>query len=276
MVILDGKKLSKKILKNVAKEVKKKHLSLKLAVVLVGDNLVSMSYTNKKQQACRAVGIDFQLFHFFSNIDNSELKKEIKKIVDDKNISGIIVQLPLPLKFNTSEILNLIPPEKDIDVLSDISFEKFSKNTLPILPPVVGAIKHLLGEYKISIKNKKIALIGKGRLVGKPLSVWLTNSKINFFIIDKNTDDISKFTKESDIVISGAGCAGLIREYMIKPGAVLIDVGTSSEEGKAKGDIDPLSYKKSSYIAPVPGGVGPVTVAILIENILKLKSLSPF
>lgn len=270
MVILDGDRLSKKILNNIAKEIKEKHLLLRLAVVLVGDNLVSKSYTNKKQQACRTVGIDFKLFSFSSDIDNSEFKKEIFKIINDKSISGVVIQLPLPSNFDTSEILNSIPLEKDIDVLSDVSFEKFSKNKLPILPPVVGAIKHLLEEYKISIKDKKIVLIGKGRLVGKPLSVWLANNKISFFLADKKTDNIVNICKESDVIISGTGCMGLIKENMVKDGAILIDVGTSSEAGKIKGDIDPLSYKKASYISPVPGGVGPITVAVLIENLLKL------
>lgn len=271
MIILDGNKLSKKILEDIAKEIKKRHLLLRLAVVLVGDNSVSRSYTTKKQQACEAVGIDFKLFNFPSDIDDSEFKKEIKKIVDDKSISGVVIQLPLPPKFDTSEILNFIPADKDIDVLSSANFEKFSKNELPILPPVVGAIKRLFEEYKISIKNKKITLIGRGRLVGRPLSVWLENNKIKFFLADKKTEDISKFTKESDIIISGAGCGGLIKEDMVKRGAVLVDVGTSSEEGKVKGDIDPSSYQKSSYVAPVPGGVGPMTVAILVENLLKLN-----
>jgi len=271
MIILDGNKLSEKILKNIKDVIKAKHLTLKLAVILVGDNVASKSYTSKKQQACQSVGIDFQLFNFPSTIDNDELKKEIKKIIDDESTSGVIVQLPLPSQFNTTEILNLIPLEKDVDLLSDISFEKFSKNELPILPPVVGAIKRLLEEYKIPMNNKKIALIGKGRLVGRPLAVWLKNNNIHFFNIDKNTENISVLTKESDIIISGTGSGGLIKEGMVKAGAVLVDVGTSSEEGKVKGDIDPLCYEKASYVAPVPGGIGPITIVMLIENILTLK-----
>lgn len=274
MVILDGNKLSKEILENIAEEIRAKNFQLKLAIILVGNNLVSDSYINKKQEACAAVGIDFELFKFSSKIDEGDLKKEVKKIVKDKNVSGIVIQLPLPQKFNTSAILDLISPEKDADVLSSVSFDKFSKNNLPILPPVVGAVKYLLEQYKIPIADKKIVLIGKGKLVGKPLSVWLKNNKMKFSLLDKGINNISDFTEKADIIISGAGCPGLIKENILKDGVVLIDVGTTSEEGRIKGDVDQAAYQKASYVAPVPGGVGPVTIACLIDNLLKLHSLT--
>lgn len=271
MVILNGNKLSKKLLKNISEEIKQKQLKLKLAVILVENSLVSKSYINKKQQVCKMVGINFQLFNFPSDIDKNELKKEIKKIGEDKNISGMVVQLPLPKNLNSQEILNLIPEEKDIDILSESNFEKFSKNELLVLPPVVGAVKNLLEEYKISIQDKRIVLIGKGRLVGKPLSVWLQNHKADFSVVDKAVKDISPFTKNADIIISGAGSANLIKADMVKKGAVLIDAGTSSEESMIKGDIDPLAYEYASYVAPVPGGVGPMTIVCLIDNLVKLN-----
>lgn len=263
MIILDGKKLSEKILSNLKKRIKKQ---LKLAVVLVGDNPVSQVYIRQKKEACQKIGIDFELFKFPSKISRTKLKKEIEEIVKKPKVSGVIIQLPLPKDFNSQEFLNLIPLEKDIDVLSSAS------RTLAISPPVVEGIKRLLKEYKISIKDKKIVLVGAGRLVGKPLSIWLAKQEADFSLVDKSLKDISQYTKNADIIISGAGSPNLIKEEMIKRGVVLIDAGTSSEKGKIVGDIDSNAYKKASYVAPVPEGVGPMTVACLLDNLVKLNT----
>lgn len=264
MIILDGQKLSEKILDNIKGE------QLKLAVVLVGDNPVSKTYIKKKQEACEKTGIEFEFFNFPLDIEEEKLKEEIKKISDKSN--GVVIQLPLPKSFNTTEILNLIPLKKDVDVLSEASFEKFKNGELDVFPPVAGAVKHLFKEYKIDIKGKKIALIGKGRLVGKPLIAWLTNENVKFDIIDTKTENISSLTREADIIISGAGVSGIIKEEMVKEGAVLIDAGSTSEDGKIKGDIDKAAYNKASFVSPVPGGVGPMVVACLLENLIKLNN----
>jgi len=274
MILLDGQKLSKKILENIKNEIKKKQLKLKLAVVLVGKSEVSKSYINKKKEACDFVGVEFKLLNFSPDIPEEELKKEIIKLANDKNINGIVIQLPLSPKLNTHDILNLIPEKKDPDILSDISFQKFEDGKLGILPPVVGAIKYLLEEYKISLKNKKIVLVGKGKLVGKPVSAWLESKKADFLIIDKNTKDITKTIEQADIIISGAGSSDLIKRDMIKQGAVLIDAGSSSEEGIVRGDIEKNAYKKASYVAPVPGGVGPLTIVCLLKNLIFLANSS--
>jgi methylenetetrahydrofolate dehydrogenase (NADP+)/methenyltetrahydrofolate cyclohydrolase len=272
MVILDGQKLSLKLLDSIKKEIDEKKLKLKLAVVLVGKNSVSNSYINKKQEASSNVGIDFEFFSFKEDINEEKLKEEIKKISNTEDISGVVIQLPLPKKFNTQEILNLIPIEKDPDVLSENAFNRFLNNQTDVFPPVVEAVKYLLEEYNIDIKGKKIALVGKGRLVGRPLAVWLKNLGADFSIIDRSIEDIASVTKEADMIISGAGSAGIIKSDMVKDGAILIDAGTSSEDGEVKGDIDKSAYEKASYVAPVPGGVGPMTVSCLLENILKTNN----
>lgn len=236
MIILDGKKLSEKILKNLKREIKKKRLKLKLAVVLVGRDSVSTIFVRQKQKACEKVGIDFELFEFPSRISVAKLKKEIRKIVEDPNNSGIVIQLPLPKNLHTEEILNLIPKEKDAEIVS----------------PVVCAIERILKNYKISLKNKEIALIGKGKLVGQPVASWLKKRNLKFSDIDK--------IKNADIVISGVGKPNLIKGGMVKKGVVVIDVG---------GDVDFKSVsKKANYITPVPGGVGPMTVACLLQNLV--------
>lgn len=236
MIILDGKKLSEKILKKLKAEIKRKRLKLRLSIILIGGDLDSKIFVRQKQKACKRVGIDFELFKFSSKISNSELKKEIRKIVQNPDVKNIVVQLPLPKGLNTGEILNLIPKEKDAEIVS----------------PVVCAIERILKEYKIFLKNKNIVLVGKGRLVGQPVASWLKKRNLKFSNIDR--------IESADIVISGAGKPNLIKGGMVKRGVVVIDVG---------GDVDFKSVsKKASYIAPIPGGIGPVTVACLLENLI--------
>lgn len=270
MILLDGVKVSEIILREIKNKIEEKKLKLKLAVVLVGNNPASKSYINKKKEACDRIGIDCAIINYPENIEENILTGEIKKLADDNSVSGIVIQLPLPKSFSYQKILNLIPTEKDPDVLSGDSFLKFSKGELNIMPPVVSGIKRLFDENNISIIGKKIIVIGKGKLVGRPLSVWLLNNKADFFVADRSVDDISLHTKTANIIISGAGVPGLVKEDMVKDGVVLVDAGTSSEEGRVRGDIDPGAYKKASYAAMVPGGVGPMTVACLLENLVKL------
>ena len=272
MIILDGNKLSQKILNKLAEKIKGKKLDIHLAVVLVGQNLVSKSYIAKKREASEKIGIKFSFHEFSDEVSQSNLEIEIRRLVEDEDISGIVIQLPLPKNIELEDILNLVPHNKDPDMLSKDSFDKFQNKKSEILPPVVSGIKQLLEEYDIDILNKNIVVVGKGRLVGKPLSVWLKNMGADFQILDKQTEDISAYTKNADIIISGTGSIGIIKNDMIKSGAVLIDAGTSSEGGEIKGDIDKNAYEKASFVAPVPGGVGPMTIACLLDNLVKLNN----
>ncbi|MCX6760390.1 MAG: bifunctional 5,10-methylenetetrahydrofolate dehydrogenase/5,10-methenyltetrahydrofolate cyclohydrolase [Candidatus Nealsonbacteria bacterium] len=272
MTILDGNKLSQKIIDELAEEIKEKKLNLNLAVVLVGQSLISKSYISKKREASEKIGIKFSFHEFSDEVSQSNMEREVKRLVEEKDVSGIVIQLPLPKDIRLDDILNLVPYNKDPDMLSKDSFDKFQNKESEILPPVVSGIKKLLEEYKIDILNKNIVVVGKGRLVGKPLSVWLKNMGAKFEILDRKTEDISAYTKKADIIISGAGSIGIIKDDMIKEGAVLIDAGTSSEGGEIKGDIDKSAYDKASFVAPVPGGVGPMTVACLLDNLVKLNN----
>lgn len=259
MIILDGKKLAEKILANL----KTRRKELKLAVILVGEDSSSQIFIKQKEKACEKVGIDFELFKFPTEIGSLLLKEEIKKIVDDPANSGVIIQLPLPKKFNAEEFLNLIPPEKDVDVLSKKSFKKFARGESLIFPPTVGAISNLFKKYGIKVKGKNIMVIGAGRLVGKPLVAWLKLQKAEFSVLDDSVKNISSYTNKADILISGAGKPNLIKGDMVKDGVVVVDFAN---------DVDFRSVsKKASYITPVPGGIGPVTVACLLENLVKLN-----
>ena len=273
MRILDGKKLAEKILEKIQREIKKSRLKLRLAVIQIEENKVSEIFIKQKQKACQKVGIDFILYKFKKTISLNKLKGEIKNIVTNPRNSGIIIQLPLPKNIRPEEIASLILSKKDVDVLSAESLGKFYQGTLPILPPIVCAVSHLLKEYKINIKGKNVVLIGSGRLVGQPLSLWILREKGTLTIINEFTKNISSFTKKADVVISGVGKPNLIHGKMVKKGVVIIDCGTSSQRGKLLGDVDFKSVsKKANSITPVPGGVGPLTVACLIENLVKLNT----
>lgn len=272
MIILDGRKLSEKILNKIKKEIQSRHLKLTLAVILVGDNKASEVYIKRKKLACEKVGINFKLFQFSKKINEADLSKEIKKIVMSRVISGIIIQLPLPKSIDSQKILNLAPIKKDVDILSEEGLSQFNKGKSKILPTVVSSVDHFLKEYKISLKDKKIIVVGAGRLVGKPVTQWLLNKKTKVLMINKLVKNAPALIKMADIIISGVGKANLITGSMVKKGAVVIDAGISVENGSVKGDVEFQSvFKKVSYITPVPGGVGPLTVACLIENLVILN-----
>ncbi len=272
MKILNGKKLSEKILANLKKEVRKSNLKLRLAVVQVGENSVSQIFINQKKRACKLVGVDFKLYRFDEKINPQGLKKEIKKIVRNPANSGIIIQLPLPERFLPEEFLNLIPEEKDIDILSEKSLGKFYQGILSILPPTVNGILGLLKNYKIELKGKNVVVIGTGRLVGFPLAIQLLKEKATLSVLNEFTKDAPSFIKKANILISGVGKPNLIRGEMVKKGVVIIDAGCSMKKGKLVGDVDFKEIsKKASHITPVPGGVGPMTVACLLENLVKLN-----
>lgn len=266
---MDGRKLSEKILNKVKKQIQNRHLKLTLAVILVGNNKASEVYIRSKKIACEKVGINFKLFQFSRGIRESELARQTKKIVLDKANSGVIIQLPLPKNINAQKILNIIHPQKDVDVLSEESMKRFNNGKSKILPTVASSVYHFLKEYKISFKNKKTIVIGAGRLVGKPVTRWFLNKKAKILMIDKFVKNAPSLIKMADIIISGVGKTNLVTGAMVKKGVVVIDAGISVENGSVKGDVDFQSvFKKASYITPVPGGVGPLTVACLIENLV--------
>jgi len=297
MKLLDGKKLSEKILADLKREIKKSNLKLRLDVVQVGENSVSQIFINQKKKACEKTGINFKLFKFPAKISALEFKKEIKKITKNPSNSGIIIQLPLPEKFLPEDynpptalpafgwapFLNLIPEEKDIDVLSEKSLGKFYQGTSKILPPTVNGILRLLKNYKVKLKGKNVVVIGAGRLVGFPLAIQLLKEKATLSVLNEFTKDAPSFIKKANILISGVGRPNLIKSKMVKKGVVIIDAGSAMKKasgpsgqrpggGKLVGDVDFKEVsKKASYITPVPGGVGPMTVACLLENLVKLN-----
>ncbi len=266
MILSNGKKIAEKKFLEIEEELKK--ASLSIGVVQIGENSASNVYVNVKRRELEKRGISFSLYKLSEDVSTQEVKEKVLSLNED----GIVVQLPLPENLDREEILDTIPKEKDIDLLSSISCGMFYKGISKILPPVVRAVETILEEGNISIKGKKVTLVGGGSLVGKPLSIFLARKGATVTITNKDTKDLSFFTKNADILVSGTGIPGLIKDGMITNETVVIDAGNSDYNGEVKGDVDKEAVKlKNGLFSPVPGGVGPLTVYFLAENLLKLK-----
>ena len=280
-MIIDGKKIAQDILEETKKRLQKNGKSLRLAAVLIGDNSELRKFVELKKKSAQEIGIQFRTYEFPENISNDQLKKEIGKIGKIvKTADGAIIELPLPKHLNTQDLLNLVPQQKDVDVLSQKSQDAFYANKSKILPPAVEAVKQIFKEYNINPKEKIIAVFGYGLLVGKPVSHWLRIQRADVLIIDEFTKEPEKVSKEADIIVSGVGPIrgrdtlralaasngvnkpNLITEDMVIEGATVIDFGRDV-------DFESVS-KKAGLITPPTGGVGPIVVAAVLKNLVEL------
>lgn len=272
MILLDGKSIAEKVLAAVREETSVVKKRLRLAVVVVGEDPVVRSFIAKKKQAGESVGIDVRVYPFPETITTNELRKRIAEIVHEKKNTGVIIQLPLPEHINKQYILNAVTPEKDVDVLSSRAIGNFAVGKSPILPPIVGAVKTLFEEYGVAWRGKTIVVAGAGTLVGKPIALWLLAEHAPFSILTSETPDAQELLRRADIIVTGIGKPGFITGDMVKDGVVVIDAGTSESEGRIAGDIDFDSVSKKAFaLTPVPGGVGPLTVAMLFKNLVALS-----
>jgi methylenetetrahydrofolate dehydrogenase (NADP+)/methenyltetrahydrofolate cyclohydrolase len=273
MMIINGQKIAENLLVKLKRQVsdlKNKGITPKLGVVLVGRDKPSLAYVHQKEKACRKIGIDFKLYQFSKNISTKKLCQKIKNIQRQK-LSGLIIQLPLPKHLHVQQVLDSVNPKIDVDCLTSFNIGKLATETQKIMPPTCGAILDLLNAYKINLKGKHIVVVGRGDLVGKPLSILLTQKLITLTVCTKFTEGLGKLTKQADVLISGVGKPNLIRASMVKNGAVVIDAGFYIKDKKIYGDVDFEKIKNKTFlISPVPGGVGPVTVAKLLENVIKV------
>lgn len=275
--IIDGKKISQKIFNRLEKQarvLKKQSTVLKLAVVLVGNDKASVSFIKKKEEACNRIGIDFELYKFTKDINTGNLSKKINIIQNDKELSGLVIQLPLPYRINTRNILEEIKPALDVDCLTSYNQGKLTTGIPIILPPTAAACTHLLDEYKVNLIGKHVVIVGRGDLVGKPLSIILTQDRNTITVCNKYTRKLKDIVLQADILITATGTVNLIKGDMVKRGVIVLDAGIGFKGKKLYGDCNFKSVsKKARLITPVPGGVGPVTVAKLLENIFKLQKV---
>ena len=274
MILMSGKELSATIRDQVAAEINKDKLSLCLAVILIGSDPASEKYVGIKEKACMAVGIDFKMFRFTENDKQALVLQLIQKLNNDNKITGIIVQLPIPVVFDTNELLEAIAPAKDVDGLNSNNLGRLMKRMPGLFPATPEGVINLCKYYQIPLVGSKVAMVGQSNLVGRPLSIMLLNEKATVSIASSKTKNLKELTLNSDIVISAVGKPSLIKAGMINKSTVVIDIGTSVIESKIVGDVDfDKVAKKASYITPSIGGVGPMTVAMLISNTLKAYRL---
>ena len=276
--LIDGRKIAEKIKEEVKLEIKKleqKKIKACLAVVTVGEDRASKVYVKNKKKSCLEAGINFKHVELDEKISQNELIDEVKKLNEDEFVNGIIVQLPLPKKFNENLILNAINSKKDVDGLTNSNVVKIFNSNEGILPCTPCGIVDLIKSTGEEISGKHCVIVGRSRIVGKPLALILLNLNATVTICHSKTANLSEITKTADVLISAVGKAKLIKGDFVKEGAIAIDVGISrNEEGLIVGDFDFLEVeKKAKFLTPVPGGVGPMTVAKLMENVVKAVKL---
>lgn len=272
-IILDGKKLSNKILENLKEKCSNFVKKPSLAVVLVGDNDSSHLYVSIKEKACLNIGIEFKKYLFNKAASSKEILSLIKKLNLDPNVDGIIVQLPLPDHIDTKEIINSVDPNKDVDGFNSTNYGNLLisnsiENSDFFAPCTPLGIMKLLKEYKVNLEGKKALVIGRSNVVGKAISIMLMHSNATVTIAHSKTKNLKEIIESSEIIISAVGVPELIRDNMLKNGMVIIDVGITKVNGKVVGDVI-RNIKTPVYVSPVPGGVGPMTVAMLLSNVVK-------
>lgn len=267
--IIDCRKLRDEILSGIKKDIENLSFKPVFCDVLVGDDPASIQYMNMKKKTATSLGLEFYDAHFPESITENDLIEEIKKINKIPNISGVIVQLPLPGELNSGDVLDAIDTRLDVDCLSRISTDNFYKSDNELVYPTALACVHILDSLNIELINKNIVVLGQGRLVGKPVAHLLSSRGLSVSCIDSKTENIYPLLKEADVIISAIGKGNFIKGDMVKEGVIIIDAGTSEEYGSIVGDMDMDSViGVASIVTATPGGVGPVTVAMLFRNIL--------
>lgn len=273
-MILDGKKIKNQILDELKEEINNLEVKPKLVVIQVGNNEASNVYIKQKNNMCNYIGYDFEHIKLDNDTNEENLLELINKLNNDISIHGILVQLPLPNHIDSNKVINAISPDKDVDGLTDINIGMLShdKDTLYSCTPY--GVMELLDRYNIELSGKNVVIIGRSNLVGKPMSMMLLNKDATVTICHSKTKNLIEFTKKADILVAAVGKPNFITKDMVSEDAIVIDVGISRTELGLCGDVDFESIKdKVKYITPVPGGVGPMTVAMLGKNILKAYRL---
>ena len=280
MDILDGRTLAKKIELKVAKEVKELKESCGctpgLAVVLVGDDPASAAYVNMKKKACDRVGFYSITHDMPDTISQEAIEKIITNMNNDSTIDGILIQLPLPKHIDERKLLDLVAPHKDVDGFHPFNVGRLTTGLDGFVPCTPLGVMELLSEYNIDIKGKNCVVVGASNIVGKPMASLLLNANATVEVCHIYTDNLKRHTLNADIILVGAGVINLITEDMVKDGAIIVDIGINrTDEGKLVGDVDFDNVsKKCSYITPVPGGVGPMTISMLLSNTLKAAKIN--
>ncbi|MFA4937510.1 MAG: tetrahydrofolate dehydrogenase/cyclohydrolase catalytic domain-containing protein [Patescibacteria group bacterium] len=271
-MLVNGKKIADLILHHSQRQVvqlRKKNIIPHLAIILLGSDQASLTYIKKKQQAADKIGVKFSLYHLSTKLNNEQIIKKINSIQKNK-LSGIIVQLPLLKKYDRKKILNAIKPELDVDLMTYTTWGQLASAENRLEPPTPAAILEVLKHYKISLTGKHVVVVGRGWLIGKPLANLLMQQPVTLTICGQSTRNLSHYTKQADILISAVGKYNLIRGFMIKLKGVVLDAGFTINNGKICGDVNTIEANKiARLVSPTPGGIGPITVAKLLDNVVQ-------
>ena len=273
-VIIDGKELAKKIrakLKIECEELNKEGIKSKLAVIMVGDDPASKVYVRNKSRACEDVGIEYEEYLLESNTNQKDLIDLIKKLNQDNTVNGILLQSPIPSNLDINEAFRTIIPEKDVDGFNPVNVGKLVLNQDTFVSCTPYGIMKMFEEYNIDLSGKDVVILGRSNIVGKPLIHCCLNKNATVTTCHSKTQNIKEIASKADILISAIGKAHFVTADMVKENAVVIDVGINRlDDGKITGDVDFENVKeKTCYITPVPGGVGPMTIAMLMNNVIK-------
>lgn len=269
-MIMDGKSLKGEILSGLAEEVKALDKVPTLCVIQVGDDEASNVYINQKRKMCNDIGYNFIHEKYDDSITEDELLKNIERFNSNDNIDAILVQMPLPSGINEKSIQNAVNKYKDVDGLNDSNIVDLISGKSSLYPCTACGVISLLDKYGVTLEGSNVVIVGRSSLVGMPLFHMLENRNATVTLCHSKTKNLQSITKNADIIISATGVKGLIKEDMVKNNAVVVDVGITRENGKLYGDVDFDNVsKKASLITPVPGGVGPMTIASLAQNVLK-------
>lgn len=276
-VIIDGKKLAKEIresLKIKCEELKEKGINPKLAVIMVGDDKASQVYVRNKSKACHEIGIEFEEYLLESTIEQKVLIDLIKKLNQDSKIHGILLQSPIPGHLDINEAFGTIAPEKDVDGFNPVNVGKLCLNQDTFVSCTPYGIMKMLEAYDIDLTGKNVTILGRSNIVGKPLIQCCLNRNATVTVCHSKTKDLKQHTQNADVIIVAIGKSNFVTSDMIKQDAVVIDVGINrNDDENLTGDVDFESVsEKASYITPVPGGVGPMTIAMLMNNVIKACS----
>lgn len=271
--IIDGKIISQSVKDRVKNEIsllKEKGITVCLAVIIVGDDPASRIYVNNKKKACEYTGIKSVEYALDGSTTQQELKELIKKLNEDDSVTGILCQLPLPGHINPKKITEAISPKKDVDAFHPVNVGRLMVGDARFLPCTPAGVLEMLDYHNIDVAGKKCVVVGRSNIVGKPMAMLMLQRNATVTVCHSKTESLPSFTREADILISAVGKAGLITADMVKDGAVVIDVAMNrNDEQKLCGDVDFENVsKKASYITPVPGGVGPMTISTLMKNTL--------
>ena len=268
-VIVKGRRIASEVLSELKTKIAKRSTPPRLDIFIVGIDTAIESFVARKKASANKIGVTFKEHRFPKDTTQEELEAEVRTVV--RNTDGIVIQLPLPKHLDTKKAIEAIPPELDVDLLTEAGFRGFLDNTHNKEPPVGGAVREIIERHRVDMGGKKVLVIGKGHLVGLPVFEYFKRQNIaELNIVDKSTGpfDFKRLVKEADIIVSGTGVAGLIRKEMIKPGVVLLDAGTSGSSRTVEGDISYDCAEKASVFSRTPGGIGTITVAILFKNLV--------